>query len=116
MNDVLMAKSTSNEPLNFLQNRLEPGRLGSNHFRFAQVLVMRRGGQVRVVRGVVVTKNNRSVGALIMIGIGLFDRLFLPDEEFAEMQERVIYKVDIGAQKPNFTPVFVANFDFVDKR
>jgi len=77
---------------------------------------MRRGGQVWKVRRVIVAKDDCSIGALVMIGIGLLEGIFLPDEEFPEMQERVVNEKYVDAQKPDFTPVFMLCLEVVDKR
>ncbi|MDI6769694.1 MAG: hypothetical protein QMD04_08465 [Anaerolineales bacterium] len=59
------------QPFDFFQHRLQIRSICGDYVIFPNVFVMRRGGQAREVVGVVVTKDQCFIGALIVIGVGV---------------------------------------------
>ena len=57
------------QPFDFFQHRLQIRSVCRDDIIFPNVFVMRRGGQAWEVVGVVVTKDQCFIGALIVIGV-----------------------------------------------
>lgn len=104
------------QPFDFFQHRLQIRSICGDDIVFPNVFVMRRRGQFWKVRRVVVAKDHCPIGALIMKGVGFLEGMFLPNEEFSEMQKRVVNEINIDAQKPDFAAILMMCFDFINER
>ena len=103
------------EQFNLLENKFQVWGLNPDRFTRLSVSMVRRDGQAREVRRVIVAKDHCSIFPLVVIGVSFLNGMFLPNKEFPEMQKRIVNEINIDTQKPDFAAIFMLRFNFVDE-
>ena len=68
-----------------------------DHIYFPNVLVVWRGERMWKMRRIIVAKDHLPFDALVMVGVGLFERVLLSNEKLTDVQKLVVNKIDINA-------------------
>src|SRR3972149_4177535 len=104
------------EQFNLLENKFQVWGLNPDRFTRLSVSMVRRDGQAREVRRVIVAKDHCSIFPLVVIGVSFLNGMFLPNKEFPEMQKRIVNEINIATQKPDSAAIFMGFLRFIDKR
>jgi hypothetical protein len=79
------------------------------------VFVVRKGGQCRVVRGVVIPEDECAVGVLVVLGIHVALNAILNLDKLSEMQHRTVQEVDTATDEADVrTPLVGGHAEGVD--